>query len=92
MSKVFKSSILYFAAHPTKADFGQSLNKIIDYMYSGKPIIASYSGYQSMINEAESGFFVPAGNKESLSRKIVELSKISYNELDEMGKKGKNGY
>jgi glycosyltransferase involved in cell wall biosynthesis len=85
-----KSSILYFAAHPTKVlDFGQSLNKVIDYMYSGKPIIASYSGYQSMVNEAESGFFVPAGNKESLSRKIVELSKISYNELDEMGKKGK---
>ncbi|MBC8522436.1 glycosyltransferase, partial [PVC group bacterium] len=40
--------LVYFSVHVSKVwMFGQSLNKIIDYMLSGKPIIASYSGYPS---------------------------------------------
>ena len=86
-----RSSILYFAAHPTKVlEYGQSLNKIIDYMFSGTPIIASYSGYPSMINEAKCGLFVPAGDSKALSNKLIELSKYSSLELDKMGMKGKN--
>ena len=86
-----RSSILYFAAHPTKVlEYGQSLNKIIDYMFSGTPIIASYSGYPSMINEAKCGLFVPAGDSKALTNKLVELSGHSASELDEMGMKGKN--
>ena len=36
-------------------DYGQSMNKIVDYMMAGKPVVASYSGYPSMLNEAGSG-------------------------------------
>jgi hypothetical protein len=62
-----KCNILYFAALNSKAwQYGWSPNKLIDYMISGKSILASYSGYPSMINEANSGIFVPAEDKQSL--------------------------
>jgi hypothetical protein len=44
------------------AKYGLSRNKWIDYMYAGKPIICSYSGFQSMINEVDSGSFVEFNN------------------------------
>lgn len=85
-----KSSIVYFAVHPTVIlDYGQSLNKIIDYMYSGRPILASYSGYRSMLNEANCGYFVPAGNTEELSAEIVRLSKLSPVALSKIGSQGR---
>ena len=40
--------------------FGISLNKLIDYMYARKPIVCMYSGYPSMISEANCGEFTPA--------------------------------
>ena len=45
---------------------GSLSNKLIDYMMAGKPVVASYSGYQSMLNEANAGLFVPAGSMLSL--------------------------
>lgn len=53
-SVLARCDLVYFSVHvSTVWRFGQSLNKVIDYMLSGKPIIASYTGYPSMINEAE---------------------------------------
>ncbi len=53
------------------ARFGLSRNKWIDYMNAGRPIVCSYSGYQSMINEAMSGSFVPFGNVDLLVKEII---------------------
>ena len=45
--------LLYLSVHESRVwCFGQSFNKLIDYMLAGKPIVASYSGYPSMIDEA----------------------------------------
>ena len=86
-----KSDCLYFAAHPTKVlKYGQSLNKLIDYMFSGKIIIASFSGYESMLNESGCGYFVPAGDEIKLAQKIKEISNKSLFELNEIGNKGKD--
>ena len=50
------ADVVYFAVHKSPMlHFGQSLNKIIDYMLSGKPVIASFTGFPSMINEAGCG-------------------------------------
>ena len=58
-----KSDILYFGTYKNIIQkFGQSLNKVIDYMMAGKVIIGSYSGYPTMINEADCGEFVEAEN------------------------------
>jgi glycosyltransferase involved in cell wall biosynthesis len=82
--------IVYFSVFPSKVwEFGQSLNKVVDYLLSGKPVVASYSGFQSMINEAECGYFVPAGNVDALAAKIVELSQLEKPVRDSIGLKGR---
>jgi len=70
--------------------YGVSPNKWIDYMYSGKPIIVSYNGYPSIINEAKCGEFIPANNPIKLAEKIIEFSEKTEKELIEIGKRGKN--
>lgn len=85
-----RSSALYFAAHPTVVlEYGQSLNKLIDYMYSGRPVIGSYSGFPSMIDEADCGEFVPAGDSQALVHCLQRWVKLSRQELDEIGKRGR---
>ncbi|HCT6425874.1 TPA: glycosyltransferase, partial [Citrobacter freundii] len=79
---------LYLSAFDSKVwQYGQSLNKIIDYMVAARPIIASYSGYQSMINEAESGFFVPSENANAVVEKIHLLNDMSKQDRDAMGER-----
>ena len=69
--------------------YGISLNKWIDYLFAGKPVIVSYSGYKSMINEADCGTFVPAENTEELKKAILQYSKMSKADLNQMGERGK---
>lgn len=66
-------------------EVGLSRNKWMDYMYAGKPIIASYTGYLSLINEAHSGEIVPAGDTKLLVDKIQEYSQKPNSELIQMG-------
>jgi len=68
---------------------GQSLNKIIDYMYAAKPILATYSGFPSMINESGCGEFIPHEGEIKIEQKFVEYSNMPKSELLEMGAKGK---
>lgn len=70
-------------------EYGVSPNKWIDYMYSEKPIIVSYNGYRSIINEAKCGEFIDVNNAELLASKIFEYYKKSPTELELTGKKGK---
>ena len=84
------ASVAYFSTLKSKVyDYGQSANKLIDYMASGKPIIASYSGYQSMINEAKCGYFLPAEDERALVNKILELKEMNKQELQAIGLRGK---
>ena len=86
-----KCDVLYFSAHDSKIwEYGQSLNKLIDYMMAGKPVIASYSGYQSMLNEANSGLFIPTKSEEAIIDAIHYFSKMSSQERIDMGAKGKD--
>lgn len=82
--------LLYFAAHKSPMmRFGQSLNKVIDYMLSGKPIVASYTGFPSMINEAECGTFVPAEDVAALRAEIERYADMSSAERMNMGMRGR---
>jgi glycosyltransferase involved in cell wall biosynthesis len=84
-------NILYFSSLKSKIwEYGWSPNKLIDYMMAEKPILASYSGYQSMINEAGSGFFIPAEDTDAIKRKLEELLLMNSSDLVSMGKNGKN--
>jgi glycosyltransferase involved in cell wall biosynthesis len=82
--------LLYFSAHPSKVWlYGQSLNKLVDYMLAGKPIVASYTGYPSMINEAACGTFVPAGDAEALRQEIIRFARMPKREREICGRRGR---
>lgn len=90
-SVLARCDLLYFSVHVSKVwQYGQSLNKVIDYMASGKPIIASYTGFPSMINEANCGTYVPAGDVESLKGEIEHYANMSHSDLAEIGLRGKS--
>ena len=58
-------------------------------MLAGKPIIASYSGYPSMVNEAQCGIFVPANDVATLMRAIHEYSNMPKERLAQIGERGR---
>lgn len=69
--------------------FGQSLNKLVDYMLAGKPIVAAYTGYESMLNEARSGSFVPADDPGALAKEIVRFADMEPEDREAMGGRGR---
>jgi glycosyltransferase involved in cell wall biosynthesis len=69
--------------------YGQSLNKMVEYMMMGRPVIASYSGYPSMINEAGSGVFVEAGDSTALMQTLLDFGSLPRKELERLGRKGR---
>ena len=71
-------------------EYGVSFNKWIDYMLCKRPILASYSGYRSIINEADCGFFIEANNPTLLAEKIISIKNMDAKLLDEMGMRGYN--
>lgn len=84
-----KCDILYLSTHDSEIwKYGQSMNKVVQYMLSGKPIIASYSGYESMLNEAQSGIFVPSNNTELLKAAILEYVEMSNEQREDIGCRG----
>jgi glycosyltransferase involved in cell wall biosynthesis len=82
--------LLYFAVPESEVwKYGQSLNKVIDYMLSGKPVVASYSGYESMINEAQCGSYVAVNNIPALRNEIIRYSELSDLKRNEIGLRGR---
>ena len=82
--------ILYLSTHDSKVWlYGQSMNKLVEYMMAAKPIIASYSGYQSMLNESNAGKFVPSNDIVSLKNTIIEYASMPPELRKHMGDKGR---
>lgn len=83
--------LLYFAVHVSKVwKYGLSLNKVIDYMLSGKPILASYTGYPTMVEEAGGGTSVPAGDAAALQAEILRLQALPSDVLAAVGERGRD--
>lgn len=86
-----RCDLVYFSTFKSEVwRYGQSLNKVIDYMYSGKPIVASYSGFPSMIDEAGCGSFVPAGDAPALASEIHRYAAMSRDTRAEIGGRGRS--
>lgn len=84
------ADVVYFSTFPCKVwDYGQSLNKLIDYMLSARPVLASYSGFPTMINEANCGYYVPAGDADALVDRLKQLASMPISERLEMGEQGR---
>ena len=85
-----KCDILYLSTKDSKVwDYGQSMNKVVEYMLASKPIIASYTGYPSMINEANCGYFENTSNAKDLKDKILSIVNLSEQERKNLGINGK---
>ncbi len=83
-------SILYDSVKSVPIyEYGLSRNKWMDYMMSGKPLVVSYSGYVSLINEADCGTVVPAGDHEALAEAILDYYKMDKDELVQIGNRGR---
>ncbi|MCS5585334.1 glycosyltransferase family 4 protein [Marinobacter sp.] len=89
-SVLAQCDIVYFSVFPSRVwDYGQSLNKVVDYMLSAKPVIASYSGFPSMINEAGCGSFVPAGDVDALVEELRRFAQMNTSDRDAIGTHGR---
>ncbi|MDD3476957.1 MAG: glycosyltransferase family 4 protein [Sulfurimonas sp.] len=85
-----KCDILYLSTKNSKVwDYGQSMNKVVEYMLAAKPIIASYTGYPSMINEANCGYFENTSSPNDLKDKILSIVNLSEEERKKLGENGK---
>lgn len=81
-----RCDVTYFSTYPSKVwGFGMSLNKLNDYMLAGRPIIGSYSGFPSMLNESGGGSFVAAGDPVALRNEILRLASLEPVERQRMG-------
>ena len=82
--------LLYFSTHKSRIwKYGQSLNKLVDYMLTGIPIIGSYDGYKTMINESECGEFISPNDREAIIRKVLTYQGMSIEKRKHIGEKGK---
>ena len=67
--------------------------KVQSYLASAKPIIGALDGAgASVIDESGAGFSVKAGDSSALSKKVLQLSKMSEHARSEMGKSALNYY
>lgn len=82
--------VVYLSTKKSKVwDYGQSMNKVVEYMLAAKPIVATYFGYPSMINESNCGYFLNSDNPDDLKNVFLELSKLPNEELKNIGYNGR---
>jgi glycosyltransferase involved in cell wall biosynthesis len=68
--------------------FGCSFNKVFDYMYSGKPIVAAIDSNASPIVESGCGICVEPEVPNALANAILAVATMNKEQRDSMGAKG----
>lgn len=58
-------------------------------MAAGKPVIFSVKASNNPVDEARCGLTVPPRNSEALAEVIIELSRMPNEELEAMGRRGR---
>ena len=82
-----RCDILFLSTLPSKVwDYGQSMNKVVDYMLAGKYIVAQYTGFPSFINEAGCGVFTDG---EGLAKSLDAALDMSAAARDAAGMSGR---
>jgi len=66
--------------------FGIAANKIPEYLYSGKPIVHSFSGYGDPVSNANAGLSVPAENPRAIVDAVQKLKAMSHEQLGQNGR------
>jgi glycosyltransferase involved in cell wall biosynthesis len=88
-----KCDILYLSTVKDSKvwQYGQSMNKIVEYMLAAKPILISYpdTGFQSMVNEANCGKFVEAFSPIDIKNAILDMVNMDPKDREKLGKNGR---
>jgi len=69
--------------------FGIGANKLPEYLFSGKPILHSFSGSCDPVSESRCGLTVPAEDSKAVSDAIVMFERMSGEERAAMGDAGR---
>lgn len=70
--------------------YGISLNKLFDYLASGKPIIFSSNSVNNPVEEAKAGITVPSDDPNKIAESVILLYKMSEEKRSEMGRDGRS--
>lgn len=81
--------VLCLRDFPKLYRFGISMNKIFDYMASGRPIIISIDAANDPIKEASAGISVSPENPEALAEAILQIASLPLSQRMEMGASGR---
>lgn len=70
-------------------EFGIGSNKLPEYLYSGKPIIHSFSGKGDLVMLANAGISIEAESVNSIVDAIIKLKAMKYIERTKLGENGR---
>ena len=89
-SLLSRFDILYFAMKKEKLyRFGISLNKLMDYMMAGKPIIQAVVAGNDPVKDAGCGMTIPPEDPQALLDAISLLKELDRRKADTMGLQGR---
>lgn len=71
--------------------FGTAANKIPEYLYSGRPVLNSFTGYGDLIQAYDAGISVAAGDPAALAKAILQLKSLPKAARAQMGARGRKG-
>jgi glycosyltransferase involved in cell wall biosynthesis len=84
------ADVLYLSVKPSVIwEYGQSMNKVLDYMVSGKPIIAAYDGIPNMLDEIEHNIIIPSNDDLALINALDQSLEYLKHPNEELKKKSK---
>jgi glycosyltransferase involved in cell wall biosynthesis len=69
--------------------FGISPNKLMDYMMAAKPIIHAIDAGNDLVSESECGVSIPPEDPPAIANAVLYLFKMSQEERDAVGKRGR---
>lgn len=81
--------VLCLRDFPKLYRFGISMNKIFDYLASGRPIIISIDAANDPIKEASAGISVSPENPEAFAKAIIQIASLPLAQRIEMGTSGR---
>lgn len=70
--------------------FGQSMNKLYDYMAMGRPIILAVPPMIEPISQAHAGLVVPAEDPVAMAKAVLQLRQLQPRERQQMGQRARD--
>ena len=84
------SNVLFFNLEDSPVfRFGISSNKLFDYLASARPVIFSCNAVNNPVAEAGAGITIPPNDPKALADAVIGLRKMSEEERETMGKRGR---